>query len=505
VEPSSAELLERYRGGDESAATPLFVRYVVRLTAMVRSQMTSSLRRRIDPEDAVHSAYRSFFVRARNGQFTLQRSGELWKLLVTITLNKLRRQIAHHRAHKRAVQRDRAFGEFVDVAREPSPLEALAAADELAAFMARLNPLQRQVLTMRLQEERWEEIAKATGRSPRTVRRVLADVQRIWRDIAGSQGIGTNSLPEHTHQVTNSVENRVTNPSTIPEQVSGDRDSHLPASTPTAQSAALDYREFVLEKHLGSGGMGKVYRARCKSDDQRVAIKMLRKVRWTQPGAVERFMEEARTIGAMRHPGIVEVYGVGQTPGGGPFIVMEFIEGENLATIAARERPSPREAVAWIAEAAEALHHAHQHGIVHCDLKPSNLLREQTGRIVITDFGLAATRTPSGDYQLWGGTPAFMAPEQLDPAFGTISPATDVFALGLVLCNLISGRTLLAERPIIEVISGWNEDSAAARTLIGLTDVSPALAQIMNQCLAIHSDGRYPSAWALADALRTAK
>jgi RNA polymerase sigma factor (sigma-70 family) len=184
VADSSAQLVERYRQGDPQAADELFARYVERLTEMVRWQLAPMLRRRIDPEDAVHSAYRSFFVRARNGRFVLERSGDLWKLLVTITLNKLRRQIVHHRAQKRAVQRDRPLDESIllgEIAGGPSPLEALAAADELESFMVRLNPLERHILELRLQEKRWNEIAAATGRSERTVRRALERIQLLWQ------------------------------------------------------------------------------------------------------------------------------------------------------------------------------------------------------------------------------------------------------------------------------------------------------------------------------------
>jgi RNA polymerase sigma-70 factor (ECF subfamily) len=183
VEETSAELVERYRQGDSRAAEVLFARYVERLTEMVRWQIAPSLQKRLDPEDAVHSAYRSFFVRARQGQFTLERSGELWKLLVTITLNKLRRQIAHHRARKRAAGKDRPLDEAVlsasEIAAGPSPLEALAAADELQSIMGKLSPLQRQVLKLRLQEGRWDEIAATTGRSERTVRRALEEIRKV--------------------------------------------------------------------------------------------------------------------------------------------------------------------------------------------------------------------------------------------------------------------------------------------------------------------------------------
>lgn len=486
MEPSSAELLEQYRDGDERAAADLFTRYVERLTSMVRAQMTPSLRRRLDAEDAVQSAYRSFFVRARAGQFTLARSGDLWKLLVTITRNKMRRQIAHHQTHKRSVQRDRALGEFADVSGRPSPLEALAAADELAALMARLNPLQRQVLQLRLQEQRWEDIAKATGRSPRTVRRLLEDVQRIWTAMAGILSEPDAKREKASDDV---------------RALSRVRSDDAISCIVTDPQMTLDYRDYVLEAHIGSGGMGKVYRARQTSTGQRVAVKMLRKVRWTQPGAVERFLEEARMVRSLRHPGIVEVFGVGRTPGGGPFIVMEFIEGDDLATIAARERPTAVQAADWIGEAATALHHAHQLGIVHCDLKPGNLLREHSGRIVVTDFGLAATRTESG-YQQWGGTVAYMAPEQLDPAFGEVSPATDVFALGFVLFNLITGKLHFAETPIVEVIASWRDGSVISRDRLIGAGIAAGLVAVIERCLAVDPRERFANAAEFVDALR---
>ena len=104
----------------------------------------------------------------------------------------------------------------------------------------------------------------------------------------------------------------------------------------------------------------------------------------------ERFLEEARVIARLRHPGIVGVHGVGRTPGGGPFIVMDLVEGSDLA---AHPRPTARQAAEWIAEAAVALDYTHRRGVVHCDIKPSNLLREDTGRILLTDFGLATSLT----------------------------------------------------------------------------------------------------------------
>ncbi|MBI1902886.1 MAG: sigma-70 family RNA polymerase sigma factor [Planctomycetia bacterium] len=182
AERRSAELLSRYRAGDERAAAELFERYVERLTALARSRLSERLASRTDPEDVVLSAYRSFFVGARAGRFSLRRSGDLWRLLVSITLHKLYRQAQHHRAQRRSIDVERPWESLDEhtaspVARQPTPEEALALAEELEAVLAKLDPLERQVLELRLQGEPLEQIAAATGRCERSVRRAMERVR----------------------------------------------------------------------------------------------------------------------------------------------------------------------------------------------------------------------------------------------------------------------------------------------------------------------------------------
>jgi eukaryotic-like serine/threonine-protein kinase len=479
VEETSAELLERHRQGDARATEALFARYVERLTEMVRWQIAPRLRRRLDPEDAVHSAYRSFFARASQGRFVLERSGDLWKLLVTITLNKLRRQIAHHDAGKRAVRAQRSLHEAMSIdAAGPSPLEALAAADQLEALMAQLSPLQRHVLELRLQECSWDEIAAATGRSERTVRRALEEVRRAWH----------SELPADS------------GPLNLTARIVGAGGSRCAGADPPV--ATFDYRDFVLNEMIGSGGMGKVYRARQGSLQRQVAVKMLRKSSWASPGAIERFIDEARLVSQLHHPGIVGVHGVGRTPGGGCFIVMDFIEGANLAEAIRSDRPSPHQATSWVAEAATAIDYAHRCGVVHCDIKPSNILRANDGRIVVTDFGLATSLAGGASPRPWAGTPGFMAPEQLDNAFGAIGPATDIFALGLVLHHLLTGRSIFEGKRILQVLGDGaehNDDWAGARSE---SEVPVELANVLARCLALTPEARFASARELSSALR---
>jgi RNA polymerase sigma factor (sigma-70 family) len=178
---TSAELLQKYRDGDERAAEQLFCRYVSRLTLLARSRLSSTLAVRTDPEDIVLSAYRSFFIGARDGKFTLSRSGDLWRLLVAITLHKLYRHARKEGAERRALaawQFEATATIHPDFSREPSPEEAVTLADELAALFSKLDPFARRVLELRLQDRSLAEISESIGRCERTIRRTLAAIRQ---------------------------------------------------------------------------------------------------------------------------------------------------------------------------------------------------------------------------------------------------------------------------------------------------------------------------------------
>jgi RNA polymerase sigma-70 factor (ECF subfamily) len=176
----SVELLVRWRAGDEKAAGELFERYTQRLLAVARNRLSEKLARRLDPEDVVQSAYLSFFRGARDGRFVIERSGDLWRLLVGITVRKLHHQVQRHTAGKRTLDREEVPEQTADgfelptvFAREPSPDEAAALMDEIEELMRPLEAVQRQMLELRLQGYTLEEIAAQTQRSERTVRRLL--------------------------------------------------------------------------------------------------------------------------------------------------------------------------------------------------------------------------------------------------------------------------------------------------------------------------------------------
>lgn len=197
----SVELLERYRRGDERAAAEIYGRYAKQLSHLARERLAGKLSRRLDPEDVVQSAYRSFFTRFREGGYTLRRSGDLWRLLVGILRNKLLGQVERHTAERRSVQRESAFDQHgvpaaaIDpLSTEPSAEDAVLAAELLAWIMTDLTTAQRQVLELRLQNSTLDEIAAETGRSERTVRRWLEEVKtRLSRHLAtGNSGDGAH-------------------------------------------------------------------------------------------------------------------------------------------------------------------------------------------------------------------------------------------------------------------------------------------------------------------------
>jgi serine/threonine protein kinase len=261
-----------------------------------------------------------------------------------------------------------------------------------------------------------------------------------------------------------------------------------------------------LQEQIGAGATGKVYRALERLTRRIVAVKFLKKALVREPAATDQFLREVRTVADLAHPGIVGVQGIGRTPIGGYFLVMELVHGRNLHTASAGGAVDPATAAAWLAAAAHTVHFAHQLGIIHCDLKPSNLLLDDRGAIRVTDFGLAVRLADASLGPPLAGTPAFMAPEQVDACWGPISPRTDVWGLAAVLYFLLFGRPPHAGRSVAEVlgrvVSGQPVEfpsfpSAREQAPVRLIDVC-------RRGLAKQPGDRCVSAAAFADALESA-
>ena len=257
---------------------------------------------------------------------------------------------------------------------------------------------------------------------------------------------------------------------------------------------------YRLVELLGQGGMATIYRARDTQLERDVAVKVLRPEYGADPDFIERFRHEAQSAASLNHPGIVAVHDYGTDPVG-PFIVMEVVEGEDLATIVRRTGAlPPRAAARLVAQASRAVAAAHERGFVHRDIKPGNILVTREGRVKVTDFGIARALSESA-LTLPGttlGSVHYFSPEQARGELAT--PASDIYSLGIVLYELLTGR-----RP-------WTGDTAAAIATARLTGtvpspsaahggIPPSLEAITRKALAPNPEERYESAAEMADAL----
>lgn len=466
---TSRDLLNRYRGGSDDAATAIFDRYVQRLTALARVRLSEKLARRIDPDDVVMSAYRSFFVAARNGRYSLQQGGDLWRLLVSIVIHKLHRQVAAHQSQKRSISAELAeFSENV-IARDPAVEDVLGACDELEAVLCVLPPLARRVVELRLQGETVDSIAHEISRNERTVRRMLDQAREEFELRASADKILPVDLTIRA-TIARSEESK-------PVRQRSTRKSFQPDLR-----ATLRYEDFMLQRLIGAGGSGKVYAALQRNTGRQLALKFLRKSFLRHEEIVERFIGEAEMASRLRHPGIVRMHGMGQTPWGGYFLAMDLLPGPDLQIELQRGVIPIVDAVQVVQQAAHAIHAAHEQGIVHCDLKPANLLRDATGRVVVTDFGLALDTVHSNNLPA-GGTAAFIAIEQLVPEMGSIGPRTDVYSLGAILYTLLTGRPPYDSPRTSEVLSQLLANRAIIRPSDLRHDVPHALDEVCLSCL----------------------
>ncbi len=215
-----------------------------------------------------------------------------------------------------------------------------------------------------------------------------------------------------------------------------------PLSPLTPEELAPHFPQLEIIECLGRGGMGVVYKARQKSLNRLVALKLLAPERADDPQFAERFEKEAQALAALNHPHIVGVYDFGQA-GGFYFLLMEYVDGVNLRQAMKAGRFTPEQALAVVPPVCEALQFAHEHGIVHRDIKPENLLLDKDGRVKIADFGIAKMLHANGaDVGLAesqpAGTPQYMAPEQ--KTHRATDHRADIYSLGVVLYELLTGE-----------------------------------------------------------------
>ncbi len=260
---------------------------------------------------------------------------------------------------------------------------------------------------------------------------------------------------------------------------------------------------YEVEALLGRGGMGLVYKARHLRLNRFVALKMLITGSYAAAHERARFQQEAEAVASLRHANIVQVHDVGDHEGW-PYFTMELLEGGSLAQALAGTPQPARQSAATLATLAEAVRVAHQGGIVHRDLKPANILLTADGTPKIADFGLARHFDQGPALTLSGtrmGTPSYMAPEQVIGKAGTVGPAADIYALGAVLYEMVTGRTPFRGETAAETEHHVVHDEPVPPSRLN-TKVPRDLETICLKCLSKEPRHRYPTAAALADDLR---
>jgi tRNA A-37 threonylcarbamoyl transferase component Bud32 len=266
-----------------------------------------------------------------------------------------------------------------------------------------------------------------------------------------------------------------------------------------AELLARRYR--MLEK-IGEGGMAVVYKAHCTLLDRPVAIKVLREQYASNPEFVDRFQREARAAARLSHPNIVSIYDVGQE-GEKLFIVMEYVQGVNLKDYLRNQGPlSPQTAAELGRQIGAALAHAHQRGIIHRDIKPHNILISPDGQVKVTDFGIARAAAASSltETGVVLGSVHYFSPEQARG--GSVDARSDIYALGVVLYELLTGRLPFeGDSPI--AIALRHLDSEPLPFAEVRPDVPVELQQIIAKAMAREPEKRYQTAGELQVALRS--
>jgi tRNA A-37 threonylcarbamoyl transferase component Bud32 len=278
---------------------------------------------------------------------------------------------------------------------------------------------------------------------------------------------------------------------------------NTPTAANTAETGLRFFGDYELLEPIARGGMGVVYKARQRRLNRIVALKMILAGELASAEQIRRFYVEAEAAAKLDHPGIVPVFEVGQV-GNQHFYSMAFVEGASVATPLKSGRYPPKLAAQIVAQVADAIHYAHQQGVIHRDLKPQNVLIDGQGRPRVTDFGLArnvafdSTLTASGQVM---GTPSYMPPEQALGRVDSIGPAADIYSLGATLYHLITGEVpFRAATPMDTLLLVLESDPIPPRQLH--SEIPRDLETICLKCLQKSPAQRFESARALAEDLR---
>jgi serine/threonine protein kinase/Tfp pilus assembly protein PilF len=281
-------------------------------------------------------------------------------------------------------------------------------------------------------------------------------------------------------------------------------ENRAPNNKKSASAAELlgELGDYELLEEVGRGGQGVVFRARQKSLNRKVALKVISFGQWASKAHLKRFRLEAEAAARLEQPGIVPIHEVGERDAS-CYFSMKFVEGGQLDEVARREPMPPRYAAELIAKVARTVHYAHEHGILHRDIKPGNILLDAKGEPHLTDFGLARlVESESSVTQTLDvlGTPSYMAPEQAVGNNVAVSSATDVYGLGAVLYQLLTGQPPFAGGTTYETIKLLLDTEPRPPRLLN-PKIDRDLSTICLKCLEKDPKRRYSSALAVAEDL----
>lgn len=359
------------------------------------------------------------------------------------------------------------------------------------------NKMNRDMLSRRLIREGFSVLTAENGRQAiemvgaHAIDLVLMDL--MMPDMTGTEAIGVLrqtlsplQLPiimvsantdseEMVKAITHGANDYVTKPIDFPVTLAKiksylARRSAAPPAAPAANGPAPESQRTVslrpadlklgdvinqyrLESLLGEGGMGKVYRATDVRLLREVAIKVVLGDS-VEDSQLDRFLQEARSLARVQHPGVITIYSIEEHPL--HYIAMELVEGQELETVLSTGKPvPPDQAREWTVQMLDALQAVHDKGILHRDLKPSNIMLDSNSRVRVMDFGLAKIveedlkLTKSGE--VWG-TPQYMAPEHVDPAFGELDNQTDLYATGVILYQMLTGSLPIKAKSLPQIL-----------------------------------------------------
>lgn len=469
---SGHELIAKWRTGCQEAAAVLMDRYRLRLIALVASRLSRGQRSAIDPEDVVQSAMGSFFRRtssASQSRLQIESTLSVWNLLAVFARRKLSRSLERVTAAKRGAGWDRNKLDQIEVLEFPYAKSDSQEVDELVnELSSMLAPDQVELLELLLAGNTQKEIAEELSVDERTVRRRVTTIRNLltphlFETQVGNGGIGFQPVMNIVPQAGSLC--------------------HGSLSLPR-----IGYGQFVLGKMIGRGGFGKVYQARMQATDTPVAVKFMHRNLWTDVRAKNSFLHEIDQASRIDHPAIIKYMGWGESPHGGPYILSELIEGRPLSQC---RTMGDTKLVQVLRQICEAVSKAHLSGVIHGDLTPSNILITSDSRAVITDFGLSTCVQPVAPSQgvdsatrSVGGTLGYAAPEQVSPAFGSIGPWTDIYAIGAIAYFCLTGNAPHAKGdPAESLASTIAEEDEVIPSGIPMTAASKKLSKVAKLAL----------------------